>query len=428
MDSTIGVVVFLAFIVTNIVLYGFAAAIQAMNESEVEKLAQEGDTKAAKILKFMKDPAKLVTTIQVAAVTINIIMGAFVLRAFEKMTVRSNWVTLGISALMIIIITVAGILVPKKLASVNPKKWVYSLFGIISFILWVTTPVTAVITVIAKVVIRMFGIDPDADTDNVTEEEIIDIVNEGHEQGVIEENEAVMINNIIEFGDKEAKDIMTHRKSIEAIDAESTLEDTVHWLLRQNYSRFPVYSGDIDNIIGILHIKDALMEYERSSNRNKTIQELNHMLLKAHFIPETRNINSLFTLMQSDKIHMTIVVDEYGQTSGIVTMEDILEEIVGNILDEFDDDEELITKQEDDTYIIDGLTLLEDLEDELGIEFDEEDYDTINGFIISKLGRLPEDQEQFETEYKGYVFKVLEANRKMIQKVSVTKLQVAQNE
>lgn len=428
MDSTIGVVVFLAFIVTNIVLYGFAAAIQAMNESEVEKLAQEGETKAAKILKFMKDPAKLVTTIQVAAVTINIIMGAFVLRAFEKMTVRSNWVTLGISALMIIIITVAGILVPKKLASVNPKKWVYSLFGIISFILWVTTPVTAVITVIAKVVIRMFGIDPDADTDNVTEEEIIDIVNEGHEQGVIEENEAVMINNIIEFGDKEAKDIMTHRKSIEAIDAESTLEDTVHWLLRQNYSRFPVYSGDIDNIIGILHVKDALMEYERSSNRNKTIQELNHMLLKAHFIPETRNINSLFTLMQSDKIHMTIVVDEYGQTSGIVTMEDILEEIVGNILDEFDDDEELITKQEDDTYIIDGLTLLEDLEDELGIEFDEEDYDTINGFIISKLGRLPEDQEQFETEYKGYVFKVLEANRKMIQKVSVTKLKVAQNE
>lgn len=256
--------------------------------------------------------------------------------------------------------------------------------------------------------------------DNVTDE-IKNIVQEGHQQGELLDSEAEMITNIIEFGDKEAHDIMTHRKNIVAIDADTTIKDCFEFVLGENYSRFPVYEGDIDHIIGVMHLRDLLKIYADSYKRNHTIYELkDEMLFDPHFIPETRNINALFKSMQSEKVHMAVVVDEYGQTTGIVTMEDILEEIVGNIMDEYDVEEQYIFRDSDGSYIMDGYTQLDDIEDMLNISFADEDSDTLSGFIISRMEHLPEDNEQFEVWYSGYRFSVLEVDNKRVKKVRVT--------
>ena len=256
--------------------------------------------------------------------------------------------------------------------------------------------------------------------DNVTDE-IKNIVQEGHQQGELLDSEAEMITNIIEFGDKEAHDIMTHRKNIVAIDADTTIKDCFEFGLGENYSRFPVYEGDIDHIIGVMHLRDLLKIYADSYKRNHTIYELkDEMLFDPHFIPETRNINALFKSMQSEKVNMAVVVDEYGQTTGIVTMEDILEEIVGNIMDEYDVEEQYIVRDSDGSYIMDGYTQLDDIEDMLNISFADEDSDTLSGFIISRMEHLPEDNEQFEVWYSGYRFSVLEVDNKRVKKVRVT--------
>lgn len=256
--------------------------------------------------------------------------------------------------------------------------------------------------------------------DNVTDE-IKNIVQEGHQQGELLDSEAEMITNIIEFGDKEAHDIMTHRKNIVAIDADTTIKDCFEFVLGENYSRFPVYEGNIDHIIGVMHLRDLLKIYADSYKRNHTIYELkDEMLFDPHFIPETRNINALFKSMQSEKVHMAVVVDEYGQTTGIVTMEDILEEIVGNIMDEYDVEEQYIVRDSDGSYIMDGYTQLDDIEDMLNISFADEDSDTLSGFIISRMEHLPEDNEQFEVWYSGYRFSVLEVDNKRVKKVRVT--------
>ena len=260
--------------------------------------------------------------------------------------------------------------------------------------------------------------------DDVTEEEIMDMVNEGHEQGVLAENEAEMINNIFEFADRQASVVMIHRKNIVAIDCETTVNEAFDFILKENFSRYPVYDGDIDNIIGILHLRDLLKVYVDEANRDKKIKEVKHQLLfDATYIPETRNLSVLFKEMQSKKTHMAIVVDEYGQTSGLITLEDVLEEIVGDILDEYDDEEVLINRRDDGSYILDGQTTLEDIEELFEIHFDCEDIDTINGYMIYKMGKIPSENEEFSCTCDGYEFKVLEVKDKMITKVLAVKEQ-----
>lgn len=260
--------------------------------------------------------------------------------------------------------------------------------------------------------------------DDVTGEEIMDMVNEGHEQGVLNENEAEMIGNIFEFGEKQAQDVMTHRKSIVAIDSTATVQEAFDFIMNESYSRYPVIEGDVDTIIGILHIRDLLKVYVDEDNRKKRLCDLKHQILfDVYCIPETRNISLLFKEMQSKKVHIAVVVDEYGQTAGIVTMEDILEEIVGNIQDEYDEEEEFICLQDDGSYLIDGQTTLEDIGETFNIEFECEDIDTINGYMIYKLGKIPEENEQFETECGGYLFQVEAVDNKMISRVRVTKIQ-----
>ena len=264
------------------------------------------------------------------------------------------------------------------------------------------------------------------DTDeSVTEEEIMSMVNEGHEQGVLQASEAEMITNIFEFTETEASDIMTHRTNIVALDETMKLRDAVPFILRENQSRFPVYRDNMDDIVGILHLKDVMIANEDPAKGDLMLKDVEGLLREAYFIPETRNIDALFKEMQSQKMHMVIVVDEYGQTTGLVTMEDILEEIVGNIMDEYDEEEYSITKQEDGSYLVKGVAALDEVEDAVdGLEFSDDDYDeydTLNGLLIAQLDRIPQDGEQPVIQYKGYEYQVVLIENKTIQTVRITK-------
>ena len=242
-------------------------------------------------------------------------------------------------------------------------------------------------------------LNPSSHEDDVTEEEIISMVNEGHEQGVLRASEAEMIHNIFEFGDKEAKDIMTHRKNLIAIDGELSYNDAVPFIIENNKSRYPVYLEDIDNIIGVLHIKDAFAFAQKNEVFRTSIKDIKGLIREVDFVPETLNIHTLFQKMQAKKSHLVIVVDEYGQTSGAVAMEDILEEIVGEIHDEYDENEEdFVHKISDKEYLVEGSVNLDDFNDRLELNLESEEYDSLGGFIIEHLDRLPEIGDGVTTE------------------------------
>ncbi len=256
--------------------------------------------------------------------------------------------------------------------------------------------------------------------ENEFENEIVSMLNEGQEQGEILESEAEMITNIFDLDETSSSEIMTHRKNIRAIDGDATLEEAMEFILDEPFSRFPVYQDSIDNIIGILHIKDAIRYYVKENVRDKAVKEIEGLLQKAYFIPETSKINSIFKNMQSQKTHMEIVVDEYGQTSGILCMEDILEEIVGNIFDEHDEVEVNITKISDQIYHVKGLTPLSELEEELGISFEDEEFETLNGYLISKIDRIPDQDAGTIIKENGVTYQILAVDDKTISLVKIT--------
>ena len=233
---------------------------------------------------------------------------------------------------------------------------------------------------------------------------------------------AALIRNIFRYMDKDAKDIMTHRKNIIAIDGKETLEDALKFMLDENFSRFPIYKEDIDEIVGFLHLRDAMECYLAREQRKIPVSELGDYIRAVTFIPETKSIDTLFREMQVSHNHVVIVLDEYGQTSGLVTMEDILEELVGNILDEHDVEEKMITRLVTGNYLVNGFAELEDLEDYLGIQFDKENYGTLNGFLIDQLERIPSQDEHCVVEYEGYRFTVLLVDNNTNRRVKIEKL------
>ena len=239
------------------------------------------------------------------------------------------------------------------------------------------------------------------DEENEYEEEIMNIAQEGHEQGVILADEAEMISNIFEFGDMDAKNVMRFRQKIVGIEAHTSLEEAIHFMVDQHFSRYPIYEEDLDHIVGILNLRDAVKVWLTAPDTT-----LIQIMRKPFFVHEAMDINELLTQMKENKIHLAIVADEFGQTVGLVTMEDILETIVGDILDEYDvEDVEIIHSSEKDEYIASGLIRLDDLEEELGITFDTEEFETLNGFLINEIGHLPELGEEVKVHFKGYVFR-----------------------
>lgn len=263
--------------------------------------------------------------------------------------------------------------------------------------------------------------------DDVTEEEIISMVKEGHEQGTILASEAEMIHNVFEFDDKEVKDIMTHRKNIVSLDGDMSFVDAIEFIIDTGKSRFPVYENDVDSIIGVLHIKDAFTFFERNEIFRTSIKDIDGLIRPVDFIPETVNINDLFKTMQSKKSHLAMVVDEYGQISGLVAMEDILEELVGNIEDEHDEEETFIQKNDDETFIMDGMTEFSDVKEALGLPLDDDAYETLNGFIVSLSDKIPEEGDKTVINAYGYEFSVQSVEDKVIRQVMIRKLADSNN-
>ena len=409
---TASILVFIVLLLIDVFFYGFGAALTTLEGKELKG----EDKRSAKLKQIMENPSRYVNTVQLVVTMIHIGVGAFYLQLL------GNYINsfLGAAVILLYVLLTFGVLMPKKLAARYPEKWAYTCVNAAYYITLIFSPLTGLITVTVNLLLRLFGIKEDEDNADVTEEEIISMVNEGHEQGVILASEAEMITNIFEFGDKEAKDIMTHRSNITAVDANTPLKEALHFMLSQSNSRYPVYEENIDHIVGVLHLKDAMRIHNKDPRINLPVRSVKGLLREVKVIPETRNIDSIFKMMQSTKTQMVIV--EYGQTAGLVAMEDILEEIVGNIWDEYDEDEKHIEVKGEDEYVIEGITPLKELEERFAISFEEEEFETLNGFLISKMDKIPEKDEQFSVEVAGYEFKLLSVENKMIQSVLVTKL------
>lgn len=430
----IGLIVFLILLILDAVLYGFSIALDNLSDSQIDKKVEEGNKKALWIQRVMDNPYQVLHILQSVMTLVSVTVGIYQGRMYGKMiisgylgTEQPMWIQVVCYALVTVIavflLVSLGILAPQKIAIRKAEKWAFGLAGPVHVMVIIFTPFGFLAEKLSNLVVRICGMDPNENLDDVTEEEIISMVNEGHEQGVLQASEAEMINNIFEFGDKEAKDIMTHRKNMVAVDGEMKLSEAMEYMLEKNNSRFPVYKEDIDNIIGIVHIKDAMIQSRDSQMLELPLCQVPNLVRGVSFIPETRNISSLFQSMQSQKNHMVIVVDEYGQTAGLVAMEDILEEIVGNILDEYDEEDDMIIEQADGSFLMKGMAPLDEVCEVLKQEYDLEDYDTLNGYLISLIDKIPGDHELFEIQDRGYLFQVLSVENKMIQTVRVTPLE-----
>ncbi len=233
-----------------------------------------------------------------------------------------------------------------------------------------------------------------------------------------------MISNIFEYGDKDARDVMTDRGNIVALDSHMTLREASRFILSQHYSRFPVYEKDLDHIIGIIHLKDVMRMQRNEKICHIPIGSVHNLLRKPLFIPETKKVDDILKMMQGTRTQMVTVIDEYGQTTGLVALEDILEEIVGNIQDEYDVENHYIKKESRNVWTVDGMAPLDDLEDLLHITFDEEeDIETLNGFVIFHLEHIPRENEKFVFCYKGFEFRILSVKERMVQKVQIKRVE-----
>lgn len=424
------IIIFIILLLINAMFSGMTVAVSAMSSAELVRKKDEGNKKAERIFGIVKEPAYFLSTSDLIRVIVALIAGIFIAEPFtgRLQTLFQMRLQLGyypaavisylvVGLVLVYLITTVSILFPKRIAFKYAETFSYALIGPAGALTGLFKPFVYLINISVNGLVRLCGINPRDIAENVTEEEIIMMVSEGHEQGVIAASEAEMISNIFEFDDKEVSDIMIHRRNICSIDADMPLREALEIMAQERYSRYPVYEDDEDNIIGIVHMKDVVRLILKDENSSAAVRSV---MRPPHFVPDTQNINALFKDMQAKKVHMAIVVDEYGQTCGLVAMEDILEEIVGNIMDEYDADEENIQLQ-GDGYMMKGMTPLDEVCDLLGITI-EDDFDTLNGFLISRLDRIPKPGEQIDVKAEGYNFRIMGVKDNAVSMVKVTKI------
>lgn len=399
------IILLLFLILTNAFFAMSELAVISLNDGKLKKMASNGDKKAKMLVKLTEEPSKFLATIQVGVTISGFLASAVAADTFTEYIVdffrNYNVNPSTVKAISLVVITfllsyftlVLGELVPKRLAMQNYEKISFRVARLLSIIYKIEKPLVALLSASTNGILRLLGIDPNQRQEEVTEEEIRMMIDVGNESGTIEQSEKDMIHNIFDFDDRIVDEIMTHRTEITAIDIDTTLNEIIDIALEEGYSRIPVYDDDLDNIVGILYIKDLLKLVLEQSTENFRVTDY---MRSALYIPETNRCKDLFQEFQKSKIQMAVIVDEYGGTSGIVTMEDLIESIVGNIQDEYDDEEEEITLISDNLYKIDGMFALDKIERIFNIRFSEDedyDYDTISGYITGYLGRIPSKDE-----------------------------------
>lgn len=401
-------------------------AIVSLNKNKVKLLAEEGNKRAKLLIKLMEEPTKFLSTIQVGITFAGFFSSASaatgisydLAQYLNKFNIPySGQISLIVVTIILSYITlVFGELFPKRIAL--QKSEAIAMFSVrpIMYVSKITVPFVKLLSASTNVLVRLVGLDGEGLDEKVSKEEIKSMVEVGQEHGVINETEKEMINSIFEFDDKLADEVMTPRTEVYLININTPLNEYLDELIEERYSRIPVYEGDSDNIIGILYMKDFFIEARKRGFENVDIRSI---LRPAYFVPETKNIDELFKELQASKRHMAVLIDEYGGFSGIVSIEDLIEEVMGNIEDEYDDDEPEIKKIDSNTFLVNGLLAIDELNDYLHINLDSEEQDTVSGFLVNLLGRIPNIGDQEIIEHDNIVFKVEEVKEKRISKVKI---------
>lgn len=402
-------------------------AIVSINKNKVKHLAEEGNKKAKLLLKLMEEPTKFLSTIQVGITLAGFFSSAAAATGlsgtFGQVLSRagipySEPIALVVVTFILSYITlVFGELFPKRVALQNAEA--IAMFSVtpILFVSKLTVPFVKLLSLSTNMLIRLIGLEVEGLDEKVSKEEIKSMVEVGQEHGVINETEKEMINSIFEFDDKLAYEVMTPRTSVYLINIDDQLNSYVDNLIAERYSRVPVYEGDSDNIIGILYMKDFFVEARNQGFDNVNIRAI---LQQPYFIPETKNIDELFKELQAAKKHMAILIDEYGGFSGIVTIEDLIEEIMGEIEDEYDEEALTIKKIDANTFIVDGLLPLNDFNEKFHTTIEANNYDTIGGFIIDEIGHIPSNpEEEYNIEIDNLVIKIEDIKEKRINRLKV---------
>ena len=417
----LSIFLFVLFIFLTGLIAAAEVALVAISDAKVEEDSQLGNKKAIRIKAFTLNGQRYLANIQVLHLLILLILGV----TFNTIITQTGLWTQGtefIDVLLLIvwvfltftIYMIFGHMIPRRIAIKWTDQVAYKTVNMVMFFTFIISPVTFIFDRISKIVTKvLFGMKFDEGIRNVTEEEIRTLVAASGKKGVIDAQESEMIHNIFDFDETTVDQIMTHRTEISAIQINVTKHDVISFVTNEKFTRFPVYDNDIDDIVGTLHVKDLLKYIEN----NDEAFDLNTIVRKAYYIPDSKRIRELFYEMKKSKNHIAIVIDEYGGTAGIITIEDMIEEIVGNIFDEYDEIEEEVVQTNEHTYIIDGLASIDDIDDIIHANLPVDDYDTLSGFILGFLGRFPEEDEVIEFDYLHFTYKVLEIQDKVISKV-----------
>lgn len=424
------ILVLLILILLNAFFAASEIAFISLNDAKIEKQAKEGNKKAKQIEKMLKEPSKFLATIQIGITLAGFLSSAFASDAFAERLApilynAMPFINLGIwKSIAIILITIIlsfftlvfGELVPKRLAMKHYEKISFATIGVIRAISIITAPFVRLLTVITNTISKLFGVGEN-DEESVTEEEIKMMVDQGEEKGTIQEEEKELINKVFEFNDITVSEIMKHRKDIFAVDINISGDELMSELSKEEYrySRIPVYDETIDEIKGVLYVKDILRNIGKKNFKVKNIVK------EAYFVSQTRLINEVFKELQKNKKQIAIIVDEYGGTAGLVTMEDIIEELFGEIYDEYDEEETEFEMIDENTYMLAGNMAIYDVNHILNAEIPEGDYDTISGFLQEQLGRIPDEEETPIVETEKITYKIEEYEDKRILKIKACK-------
>nr|WP_253273321.1 hemolysin family protein [Leptotrichia sp. oral taxon 212] len=378
-------------------------AIVSINKNKLKILVEEGNKKAIMLENLMKEPSKFLSTIQVGITLAGFFASASAatgLSQYLSIYLRKLGIPYSGQISMILITFVLsyitlvfGELIPKRIALKSSEKIALSSVGTIVTVSKIFSPFVKFLTFSTNIVLTALKMKEDNIEEKVSKEELRSLVEVGREHGIINEVEKEMIENIIEFDEKVAREIMIPRTKVFLVDKNISVDELFEKKEVEVYSRIPVYEDEADNIVGILFMKDLMIEAYRKGFQNVKLPEI---MQEAYFVPETKNVNELFNEMQSEKKHIAILIDEYGGFSGIVTLEDLIEEVMGNISDEFDADDSSIKKLSANKYLVNGELSLNDLNDYFHIELESKHYDTLSGLLIEHMGYIPEDDEDIE--------------------------------
>lgn len=405
-------------------------AIVTLNDAKIEKMANEGDRKAKKLKDLTSDSGRFFSTVQIGVTLAGFLSSAAASQNFAGMLASalsflpfSRAVTEGVATFLITLILsyfslVFGELVPKKIAMNRAEPLAFRSAGILSAIAGAFRPVVSFLTASTNAVLRMMGIDPVDGEETVTQEQILMMVDAGEEKGVLDEDAKDMISNIFEFSDSTAGEVMTHRMEVIAAENTDTVADVVALSMENGFSRIPVFEEDLDNILGIIYVKDLLRFVGRPV---PTDVSLTKMMRPAYFVPESKPCSELFSEMTARRLQIAVVVDEYGGTEGIITMEDLLESIVGNMQDEYDKEEEEIQREGENRFSVDGMASVDEISDLTGVQLPEGDYDTIAGLVMEHLGRIPKQGEHPHVKIKNLTMTVDEMDDRRIARITIEK-------